>query len=113
MGGGGYPVAPMTPIMPRSRRNSAVSLLSLGGGDGFRRGTGQRIKFKRKGTLMGGIGLDEAQARVRLSNNDSYSFHDLHSDHHRRILLKVKVCKRFWSLLPQIVADPFLKVGWI
>ncbi|KAJ2912203.1 hypothetical protein MD484_g8211, partial [Candolleomyces efflorescens] len=88
MGGGGYPVAPMTPIMPRSRRNSAVSLLSLS--DGLRRGTGHRIKFKRKGTLMGGIGLDEAQARVRLSNNDSYSFHDLHSDHHRRILLKVK-----------------------
>ncbi|RXW25852.1 hypothetical protein EST38_g64 [Candolleomyces aberdarensis] len=90
MGGGGYPVAPMTPVLPRSRRNSAVSLMSLPGADGFRRGTGHRIKFKRKGTLMGGIGLDEAQSRVRLSNNDSYSFHDLHSDHHRRILLKVK-----------------------
>ncbi|KAJ3548834.1 hypothetical protein NMY22_g1110 [Coprinellus aureogranulatus] len=85
----GYP--PMTPIMPRSRRNSAVSLFSNMNMDaGYTRGTGHRIKFKRKGSLMGGIGLDEAQARVRLSNNDSYSFHDLHSDHHRRILLKVK-----------------------
>lgn len=89
----GYP--PRTPIMPRSRRNSAVSLygnsMSMGMDAGYTRGTGHRIKFKRKGSLMGGIGLDEAQARVRLSNNDSYSFHDLHSDHHNRILLKVKV----------------------
>lgn len=89
--GGG---APMTPIMPRSRRNSAASFASnlLPGMnmDTFHRGTGHRIKFKRKGGFMGGIGLDEAQARVRLSNNDSYTFHDLHSDHHRRILLKVK-----------------------
>lgn len=88
----GYP--PMTPVMPRSRRNSAVSLFSnvnMNMDAGYARGTGHRIKFKRKGTLMGGIGLDEAQARVRLSNNDAYTFHDLHSDHHRRILLKVKV----------------------
>ncbi|KAF6762817.1 hypothetical protein DFP72DRAFT_841894 [Ephemerocybe angulata] len=85
--------APMTPIMPRSRRNSAVSFMSLAAPNmdgGYHRGTGHRIKFKRKGSLMGGIGLDEAQARVRLSNNDAYSFNDLHSDHHRRILLKVK-----------------------
>lgn len=90
----GYP--PRTPIMPRSRRNSAASLygnmgMGMGMESGYTRGTGHRIKFKRKGTLMGGIGLDEAQARVRLSNNDSYTFHDLHSDHHNRILLKVKV----------------------
>lgn len=94
--GGG---APMTPIMPRSRRNSAASFASnlLPGMnmDTFHRGTGHRIKFKRKGGFMGGIGLDEAQARVRLSNNDSYTFHDLHSDHHRRILLKVKVNTNF------------------
>ncbi|KAF9534988.1 hypothetical protein CPB83DRAFT_755665 [Crepidotus variabilis] len=48
------------------------------------------IKFKRKGAFMGGIGLDEAQSRIKLSNNDHYSFHDLHADGRRRIHLKIK-----------------------
>jgi len=87
--------------MARSRRNSAVSYRSVhstgrglvsGIADVFR--SGHRIKFKRKGALMGGIGLDEAQARVRLSNNDGYTYSDLHCDHHMRILLKVKVSIR-------------------
>ncbi len=51
----------------------------------------KNIKFKRKGSFTGGIGLDEAQQRVKLSNHDAYTFHDLHSDSRRRIYLKVKV----------------------
>lgn len=49
------------------------------------------IKFKRKGSFVAGIGLDEAQSHVRLSNNDGYSLYDLHADSRGSILLKVKV----------------------
>lgn len=79
-------------MMPsRSRRHSTASYLAVPAPqmDTYPRGTGQRIKFKRKGALMGGIGLDEAQGHVRLSNNDGYTYHDLHADR-RRVLLRVK-----------------------
>jgi len=49
------------------------------------------IKFRRKGSFAAGIGLDEAQTHIRLSGNDSYSFHDLHADSRRRIYLRIKV----------------------
>ena len=49
------------------------------------------IKFKRKGSFVAGIGLDEAQSHIRLSNNDAYSLYDFHADSRGRILLKVKV----------------------
>lgn len=80
-------------IMPsRSRRHSTASYLAIPPPmETYARGSGQRIKFKRKGALMGGIGLDEAQGHVRLSNNDAYTYHDLHADR-RRVLLRVKVC---------------------
>ncbi|KAG2013365.1 hypothetical protein CC2G_010286 [Coprinopsis cinerea AmutBmut pab1-1] len=84
---------PMTPMTPRSRRHSTVSFMQVPPpammDNTYMRGTGHRIKFKRKGALIGGIGLDEAQSHVRLSNNDAYSYHDLHADR-RRILLRVK-----------------------
>lgn len=81
----------------RHRRHSGVSFVSpLTGREtyshyrhGDRPGT-LNIKFKRKGAFMAGIGLDEAQSHIRLSNNDAYSLHDLHADSRGRILLKVK-----------------------
>jgi hypothetical protein len=60
----------------------------------YRRGSrpgSLRIKFKRKGAFVAGVGLDEAQSHTRLSNNDGYSLYDLHADSRGRILLKVKV----------------------
>jgi len=61
------------------------------------------IKFKRKGAFMAGIGLDEAQSHIRLSNNDAYSLHDLHADSRGRILLKVEVNNYFFSFEPIFV----------
>ncbi|TFK29244.1 hypothetical protein FA15DRAFT_610292 [Coprinopsis marcescibilis] len=89
--GGGYNSRPMTPMTPSRSRRHSVSFMApqQPAMDGYRLGTGNRVKFKRKGSLMGGIGLDEAQAHVRLSSNDAYSYHDLHADR-RRILLRVK-----------------------
>jgi len=71
----------------RSRRHSTVSFANYGYGVP----STMHIKFKRKGSFSSGIGLDEAQQHIlKLSNNDSYSFHDLHADSHRRIHLKIK-----------------------
>lgn len=81
----------------RHRRHSTVSFVTPSGRDvysHYRHGTrpgNLSIKFKRKGAFVAGIGLDEAQSHVRLSNNDAYSLHDLHADPRGRILLKVKV----------------------
>ena len=85
-------------MMPRSRRHSTASYLAVPAPqmETYPRGTGQRIKFKRKGALMGGIGLDEAQGHVRLSNNDAYTYHDLHADR-RRVLLRVKACPFYFN----------------
>ena len=72
----------------RSRRHSTVSFTSYGYGAP----STMHVKFKRKSSFSSGIGLDEAQQRIlKLSNNDSYSFHDLHADSHRRIYIKIKV----------------------
>jgi hypothetical protein len=85
----------------RSRRHSAVSFTS--GRDAYSqyrfggRPGSLSIKFKRKGAFMAGIGLDEAQSHMRLSNNDAYTIHDLHADPRGRILLKIKVRVRIYS----------------
>lgn len=49
------------------------------------------IKFKRKGGFRSGITLGEAMSNVRLSGNDSYSYHDLGVDHRGKIILKIRV----------------------
>ena len=41
--------------------------------------------------MRSGIDLGEAQGNVRLSGNDLYTFHDLHTDDRRRIHLVVQV----------------------
>lgn len=56
----------------------------------YRRLSSMLIKFKRKGGFRGGITLGEAMSNVRLSGNDSYSYHDLGVDHRGRIILKVR-----------------------
>lgn len=72
----------------RSRRHSTVSFANYGYGVP----SAMHVKFKRKNSFSSGIGLDEAQQRLlKLSNNDSYSFHDFHADSHRRIHIKIKV----------------------
>jgi len=98
------------PPSMRHRTHSGVSYVSpLNGREiyshykhGDRPGT-LNIKFKRKGAFMAGIGLDEAQSHIRLSNNDAYSLHDLHADSRGRILLKVKVNNFFFSSEPIFV----------
>jgi hypothetical protein len=88
----------MPPLPMRHRRRSTASYVSpLSGRDAYAhyrhggRPGSLSIKFKRKGAFVAGIGLDEAQSHVRLSNNDAYSIHDLHADPRGRILLKIKV----------------------
>ncbi|KAJ7638487.1 hypothetical protein FB45DRAFT_786791 [Roridomyces roridus] len=61
--------------------------------DGGRyRSSSMHIKFKRKGSLLAGIPLGDAQStRTRLSGNDDYTLHDLHTDQYsRRIHLRVR-----------------------
>ena len=76
---------------PRSRRHSTVSFAAPPAIDPYRSPSAIQLKFKRKGSFTSGIGLDEAQQRIRLSGRDSYTFHDLHADGRGRIYLKVKV----------------------
>lgn len=59
--------------------------------DAYRRASSINIKFKRRGGIMAGISLAEAQGHVRLSNNDYYSIHDLHADRRSTIYLKIRV----------------------
>ncbi|KAJ3773963.1 hypothetical protein FB446DRAFT_787308 [Lentinula raphanica] len=85
---------PVSAMSVRPRRHSAVSAMSrvplpppL---DAFRRASSIHIKFKRRGSLMAGISLAEAQGYARLSNNDYYSLHDLHADRRHTIFLKIR-----------------------
>ncbi|PPQ79497.1 hypothetical protein CVT25_003379 [Psilocybe cyanescens] len=78
-------------VMPRLRRHSTVSFATRPQGlDAYRVPSALHLKFKRKGSFSSGIGLDEAQQRIRLSGNDAYTFHDLHADSRGRIHLRVK-----------------------
>jgi hypothetical protein len=79
---------------PRHRRHSTVSFAGMPPTvDPYRLPSSIHIKFRRKGSFTAGVGLDEAQSHIRLSGNDSYSFHDLHADSRRRIYLRIKVCE--------------------
>ncbi|KAF8803772.1 hypothetical protein BYT27DRAFT_7195112 [Phlegmacium glaucopus] len=76
---------------PRHRRHSTVSFATMPPAiDPYRLPSSIHIKFRRKGSFVAGIGLDEAQSHIRLSGNDAYSFHDLHADSRRRIYLRIK-----------------------
>ncbi|KAF8211498.1 hypothetical protein K438DRAFT_1568193 [Mycena galopus ATCC 62051] len=78
---------------PRRRRHSAVSYSALPPAvdGGYRSPNSMNIKFKRKGSLMAGINLSDAQStRTRLSGNDDYTLQDLHADYRRRIHLRVR-----------------------
>ncbi|KAJ7688384.1 hypothetical protein B0H17DRAFT_1297893 [Mycena rosella] len=78
---------------PRHRRHSTVSYSALPPviDGGYRAPNSMHIKFKRKGALMAGINLGDAQStRTRLSGNDAYTIHDLHADRRRRIYLRVR-----------------------
>ena len=80
---------------PRQRRHSTVSFAGIPPAiDPYRLPSSIHIKFKRKGSFVAGIGLDEAQSHIRLSGNDAFSFHDLHADSRRRIYLRIKVGAR-------------------
>jgi len=80
---------------PRHRRHSTVSFATMPPAvDPYRLPSSIHIKFRRKGSFVAGIGLDEAQSHIRLSGNDAYSFHDLHADSRRRIYLRIKVCTK-------------------
>ncbi|KAJ7781612.1 hypothetical protein B0H16DRAFT_1299427 [Mycena metata] len=77
----------------RHRRHSTVSYSALPPvvDGGYRAPGSMHIKFKRKGALLAGINLGDAQStRTRLSGNDAYTLHDLHADWRRRIYLKVR-----------------------
>lgn len=78
-------------VAPRSRRHSTVSFAAPPAIDPYRSPSAIHLKFKRKGSFTSGIGLDEAQQRIRLSGHDAYTFHDLHADGRGRIYLKIKV----------------------
>ncbi|KAJ7122792.1 hypothetical protein C8R44DRAFT_704526 [Mycena epipterygia] len=78
----------------RPRRHSTVSYSALPPNvidGGYHAPSSMHIKFKRKGALMAGINLSDAQStRTRLSGNDAYTIHDLHADRRRRIYLRVR-----------------------
>ncbi|KAJ7477086.1 hypothetical protein B0H11DRAFT_1289961 [Mycena galericulata] len=77
---------------PRHRRHSvSYSALPPMVDGGYRAPNSMHIKFKRKGSLLAGINLGDAQStRTRLSGNDAYSIQDLHADWRRRIHLRVR-----------------------
>ncbi|KIJ70425.1 hypothetical protein HYDPIDRAFT_105142 [Hydnomerulius pinastri MD-312] len=88
---GAYPPLVQPMAAPRRRRSSSVSYSSAPGFvDSFRRGSAPIVKFKRKGAFRSGITLGEAQANVRLSGWDSYSFRDLNVDGRGKIYVNIR-----------------------
>lgn len=88
----GYP--PLVQSMPitRPRRSSSVSYTSSPSYiDPLRRGFGRVLKFKRKGAFRAGITVGEAQANVRLSGLDSFTFQDLGVDARGKIYVTLRV----------------------
>ena len=81
---------PWTPGLSRRRRHSSVSR-HRAHYDNYRAMSGALIKFRRKGGFRSGVSLGEAMSSVRLSGNDSYTFHDLNVDSRGRIILKIRV----------------------
>lgn len=79
---------PWTPGLSRRRRHSSSARRPQL--DSFRRLSTTLIKFRRKGGFRSGISLGEAMSSVRLSGNDSYTFHDLNVDSRGRIILKIR-----------------------
>jgi len=85
----------------RQRRHSAVSFVGVPRPppmDAYRRASSIQIKFKRRGGLLAGISLIEAQSHARLANNDAYTIHDLHADRKGTLLLKIRVSFRPFEL---------------
>ncbi|CAK5276073.1 unnamed protein product [Mycena citricolor] len=78
----------------RTRRHSNVSYSALPpaiADGGYHSPSSMNIKFKRKGALLAGVSLADAQStRTRLSGNDSYTLQDLHANWSRRIHLRVR-----------------------
>ncbi|THV05386.1 hypothetical protein K435DRAFT_104223 [Dendrothele bispora CBS 962.96] len=92
-----FPDVPPRPLsamsMGRQRRHSTVSFMQVPRPppmDVYRRASSIQIKFKRRGSLLAGISLLEAQSHARLSNNDAFTIHDLHADRKCAILLKIR-----------------------
>ncbi len=85
----------MLNAMPRQRRHSTVSFTAPrpnGMLDGLFGRSSIRIKFKRKGSILGGINLAEAQMRgIRLSGSESYYLSDMHPNRYDNVYLKVRV----------------------
>ncbi|KAF9246899.1 hypothetical protein BU15DRAFT_84498 [Melanogaster broomeanus] len=75
--------------VPRRRRSSSLSY-SSGYADSYRRSGTSVLKFKRKGAFRTGITLGEAQANVRLSGWDSYTFSDLNVNSRGKIYVNVR-----------------------
>lgn len=68
--------------------------------DPYRRQSSLVIKLKPKGAYRSGLTIGDAQANVRLSGNDAYSFRDLNADVRGRIAMKIRVSRRLvWRVL--------------
>jgi hypothetical protein len=88
---GAYPPLVHSMSMPRRRRSSSVHSYSSSPAYSLRRGVAPTVKFKRKGAFRSGITLGEAQANVRLSGWDSYTFSDLNVDVRGKIYVNIRV----------------------
>jgi len=87
------PVVQQSMSLPRHRRHSYSSSMPYTTRqplmNGYHGLSSILIKFKRKGAFTAGITLGEAQSNVRLSGNDSYTFHDLNVDPRGRLFMRV------------------------
>ncbi|KZP13078.1 hypothetical protein FIBSPDRAFT_869697 [Athelia psychrophila] len=68
--------------------------------DPYRRQSSLVIKLKPKGAYRSGLTIGDAQANVRLSGNDAYSFRDLNADVRGRIAMKIR-----WAGYPSLTYD--------
>ncbi|KAH7931374.1 hypothetical protein BV22DRAFT_1053341 [Leucogyrophana mollusca] len=87
---GVYPPVVQPMSLPRRRRSSSVSYSSRPAFSGNFLGGPSIVKFKRKGAFRSGVTLSEAQANVRLSGYDSYTYHDLNVDARGKIYLRIR-----------------------
>jgi hypothetical protein len=97
------PPSPHHAGIPRRerRRSTSVSFdMRAPPMDTFRRLSSTVIKLKPKGAYRSGLTIGDAQANVRLSDNDSYTFRDFNADIKGRIALKIR-----WAGYPSFTYD--------
>lgn len=104
----------MMPLPRRQRRHSSSVAFDMRVPpmDPYRRLSSTVIKLKAKGAYRSGLTIGDAQANVRLSGNDAYTFRDLNADMRGRIAMKIRVGLTGSRIFPWLIYFSFKWSGY-